>query len=174
MITPEQQQWLDHLSDTDTVQVVPYDTNAPRKFSQIKQRLRESLGDEFEIVHRGASALGISGQGELDVYIPTLPEAFVPTIELVAKKLGRPRSVYPFQRARFVTAVERTKVEVFVINVQSQDWIDGLYFETFLKNHPTYLEDYRLLKEEAAGQSTREYYRRKLEFINDIVRQRGA
>ncbi len=44
-----------------------------------------------------------------------------------------------------------------------------LKFENYLKEHPQALEEYRKLKELGDGLSTREYYRRKIEFINDIL-----
>jgi len=39
----------------------------------------------------------------------------------------------------------------------------------YLKENPEALERYRKLKEEAAGVNTGEYYRRKIEFINEIL-----
>jgi GrpB-like predicted nucleotidyltransferase (UPF0157 family) len=42
-------------------------------------------------------------------------------------------------------------------------------FEEYLKNYPDELERYRVLKEESNGKTMREYYRRKIEFINEIL-----
>jgi hypothetical protein len=39
----------------------------------------------------------------------------------------------------------------------------------FLKTHPEKLEEYRLLKESGNGLSVRQYYRKKLEFINQVT-----
>ena len=32
MLTSEQQKWVDHLSDTDTISIVPFDQTAEEKF----------------------------------------------------------------------------------------------------------------------------------------------
>jgi len=64
---------------------------------------------------------------------------------------------------------EGIKIEVFVINDKGSGWLDGCKFERYLREHPEALEAYRLLKEKAAGLSTRGYYTRKIAFINHIL-----
>jgi GrpB-like predicted nucleotidyltransferase (UPF0157 family) len=72
MLTPAQEKWLEHLSDMDSVEICPADSKAREKFLEIKRRIQSELGDEVPIEHRGSTSFGISGQGELDVYIPVL------------------------------------------------------------------------------------------------------
>lgn len=60
-------------------------------------------------------------------------------------------------------------MELFVINKEDKGWTDSCIFEDYLKSHPEALEAYKVLKEEGAGLSTQEYYRRKTEFINEIL-----
>lgn len=169
MITPEQEKWLSHLSTTDAIVILPHDPDAPRKFAQVKNHVESVLGTDVKIVHKGASSLGISGQGELDVYVPVCPEDFNKTFALLEKEFGTPRSHYPLDRACFVLFVENTKVELFVINKNGQGWIDSEIFETYLKTHPASLAEYQKLKEQGNGLSTQEYYRRKTEFINEVL-----
>jgi len=169
MITSEQEKWLSKLDDTDSVKIYPADPKASEKFKKIKEYMQSVLGVDIDIVHRGATSLGISGQGELDVYIPVHEEEFDFLVRSVQKIFGEPGSLYPHERARFVTSVDDTKVEVFVINQKGKSWIDGCKFEEYLKKDSRVLEDYRKLKEKGAGLSTRKYYKRKIEFINDIL-----
>lgn len=159
---------MDHLSDTDLVAVIPYDKAAPFKFKNLEKKIKARLG-EVDVFHRGASSLGISGQGELDVYLPVSEEVFDKYLTLLTALFGEPGTVYPLERARFVTEEEGTKVEVFLISENSEGWLNGIRFEKYLKEHPKYLEEYRIIKEKAAGLSTREYYRKKIEFINEIL-----
>jgi GrpB-like predicted nucleotidyltransferase (UPF0157 family) len=123
----------------------------------------------MKVEHRGATSLGISGQGELDVYIPVSAEKFDSLLIPLAKEFGKAGSIYPRERARFVTYVDETKVEIFVINEKGKSWKDGCAFENYLKTHQKYLKAYEKLKEDARGLSTRTYYRKKIEFINGIL-----
>ena len=113
--------------------------------------------------------MGISGQDEIDVYIPVAPSKFNKLIPSLTQLFGEPRSHYPLERARFVTIENGKHVDVFLINKDSDGWLNGLKFEKYLKSHPKALEAYRKLKESGNGLSTREYYRRKIEFINQIL-----
>jgi GrpB-like predicted nucleotidyltransferase (UPF0157 family) len=169
MITAKQQKWLDHLSDKDTVKIYPYDIKAPYKFDKIKAQIQDKLGKTTEVLHRGASSMGISGQGELDIYIPVSEKEFDEQLGSLTELYGNPGTVYPLERARFVTHIDGTKAEVFLINKSSQGWLDGIKFEGYLRKNPDSLEEYQKLKENNDGQSTREYYRHKIEFINEIL-----
>jgi GrpB-like predicted nucleotidyltransferase (UPF0157 family) len=169
MLSPEQEIWINHLSDSDRINIFPFDNTAEEKFQVVKEIIREALGKSIPVVHRGASSLGISGQDEIDVYIPVPPDAFNSLIDPLTELFGKPGSHYPMERTKFVTFVEDKEITVFLINEESGSWIDGVRFETYLHTHPDALDQYRLLKEDGEGLSVREYYRRKTEFINEIL-----
>jgi GrpB-like predicted nucleotidyltransferase (UPF0157 family) len=169
MLSPEQQKWIDHLQDDNKTKITPYDPDSEQKFEEVKKKILSHLGEGIEVVHRGATSLKISGQGELDIYIPVAAEQFDTLLNPLEKLFGKPGSVYPLDRARFVTYMGETKAEVFLINEKSKSWINGVIFENYLRTHPLALDAYRKLKEDGSGLSTREYYRQKIEFINDIL-----
>lgn len=169
MLTPAQQKWVDHLSDTDKVEIFPFDSMCNEKFEQIKSQIESAIGTEFEILHRGASSLGISGQKEIDVYIPIRPEQIEELTPKMERVFGKPKSVYPLERTKFIARIDGTRIEIMLTNQDHQSWIDGERFMSYLRANPEELERYRKLKEEGAGVSIREYYRRKIEFINDIL-----
>jgi GrpB-like predicted nucleotidyltransferase (UPF0157 family) len=169
MITPEQEKWLLHLSDTDVVKIYPADPKANEKFEKIKQQIQSVLGKNINVLHKGATSLGISGQGELDIYIPVSAKDFDSMVNSVANIFDKPKSFYPLERARFITFIDNTKAEIFVINENGKDWVNSCKFENFLQKNPETLEAYKILKEKGQGLSTRTYYLRKIEFINDIL-----
>jgi GrpB-like predicted nucleotidyltransferase (UPF0157 family) len=68
-----------------------------------------------------------------------------------------------------VTSVDGKHIDVFLMKEESSSWQDGTKFEKYLLAHPEALEAYRVLKEEGNGLTTREYYRRKVEYINEIL-----
>jgi GrpB-like predicted nucleotidyltransferase (UPF0157 family) len=60
-------------------------------------------------------------------------------------------------------------VEIFLVNQYATFCKDSLVFWDYIKSHPETLEEYRKIKEAAEGTSTREYYTRKVEFINKVL-----
>jgi GrpB-like predicted nucleotidyltransferase (UPF0157 family) len=169
MLTTEQEKWVAHLNDNDQIVVKPYDPSTTTKFEIIRNRIQTALGNEMRVLHRGASSLGISGQDEIDIYIPIQPNRFNTLIEPLTELFGAPHSHYPLERARFEIEEEGKHITVFLINELSKGWLDGVKFEDYLRQHSEALDEYRKLKEEGHGLSTREYYRRKIEFINGIL-----
>lgn len=171
MLTAKQEKWIAHLSDSDKIIIIPFDSDAERKFQEVKLKIQRSLGGDIKVEHRGATSLGISGQDEIDVYVPVSPEDFDSLIEPLTKLFGEPRSLYPVERARLVTEEDGKHIDIFLINEESGGWKNGIKFEEYLISNPETLENYKTLKEKGSGLSVREYYRRKIEFINDILRR---
>jgi len=169
MLTEKQLNWIKHLSDDDKIVIKPCDPKAIKKFNIVKKKIQKFLGKKIPIVHRGASNLGISGQDEIDIYIPVSKNKFNKTLNQLKKFFGLPASLYALERARFVTSQGSKYTTVSLMNNSHSGWINGEKFEKYLRSHPTSLEAYRLLKEKGNGLSVREYYRRKLEFINEIL-----
>jgi GrpB-like predicted nucleotidyltransferase (UPF0157 family)/GNAT superfamily N-acetyltransferase len=168
MLTPEQEKWIARLSDETKIKIVPFDPTAGDKFEAVKRKIQSELGKILPVVHRGATSLGISGQDEIDIYIPVSIEDFYSLQTPLEKIFGKPGSIHQ-DRIRFVTSVEGKHIDVFLMKGESASWRDGVKFEKYLLSHPESLESYRILKEEGNGLSTREYYRRKVAFINDII-----
>lgn len=169
MLTLAQEKWIAHLSDETKIKIVPFDPSSVEKFEKIKAKIWSVFGNKINVYHCGATNLGISGQDEIDVYIPVPKQSFNSLITPLADLFGPPASHYPLERARFKTFIDEKHIDVFLINETSSGWINGVKFEKYLRSHPKALESYRVLKEKGNGLSTREYYRRKIEFINDIL-----
>lgn len=169
MLTKEQEDWINHLSDTGSVKIAPFDPESSRKFEVIKKEVQSILGTDREVLHMGASGLGISGQPEIDVYIPVAADDFDKTTLKLQEIFGKPYSIYPMERVKFMRSVEGTKIELMIVNESRKSWIDNKIFFSYLKNNSNALERYRKLKEEGAGLSNRSYYRKKIEFINEIL-----
>lgn len=168
MITKDQQKWLDHLRTDDEIVIKPFDPESPKIFEEIKDRVVDALG-EVRVEHRGASALGISGQDEIDIYVPVAPNDFDGTVTKMSSAFGEPRSNYPLVRARFHLEGYEKNIDVFVINEEDAGWVDSEIFTNWLLTHKEALEEYKKMKERGAGLSTKEYYTRKIEFINGVL-----
>lgn len=169
MLTIEQEKWVNHLSDENKIKIIPFDISAEEKFQKIKRKIIDCFGKDIDVRHCGATSFGISGQDEIDVYLPVLPEEFDSFVAQMEKIFGKPRSLYPLERVRFMTNVDEKHVDIFVINKEHESWKNSVKFEKYLRNNAEALEKYRKLKEDGGGLSVREYYRRKIEFINQIL-----
>lgn len=169
MLTKDQEKWIKSLaSKTDKIKIVPYNPKTKEVFEKIKKEIQTVLG-KAEVFHRGATSLGISGQGEIDCYVPISENLFDEYLKKMIKHFGPAGSIYHLRRARFVKYIDEIKIEIFIINEKSFDWTNCLKFENYLKNRAKALEAYKKLKEDCEGLSVSEYYRRKTEFINDIL-----
>lgn len=171
MITSDQQKWIDHLSDKDKIVIKPYDPSCNKKFEKVKCKIQSIFGNRTEIKHCGATSLKISGQDEIDVYIPVIKKDFNSYIPKLTKLFGELKSYYPLRRARFVTEIDKKHIDVFLINSEANDWINLVNFENYLRNNPKSLEEYKKLKEDGDGLNVRQYYTRKIEFINEILKK---
>ncbi|TSC60318.1 MAG: Uncharacterized protein LiPW15_196 [Parcubacteria group bacterium LiPW_15] len=169
MLTEAQEKWVNHLSDEDKIKIVPFDPRSQEEFEQVKLLIQSKFGSSVKVEHRGASSLGISGQNEIDIYVPVPADSFEDFIAKLTQLFGEPRSHYSLERARFVVSGVGKRIDVHLMNEEHLGWLNCERFETYLRAHPEALEEYRLLKESGDGSSTREYYRRKIEFINEIL-----
>ena len=169
MLTPEQEKWISHLSKVDKIKIIPFDPACLEKFEKLKEKIIKALGFEIRIEHHGATNLRISGQDEIDVYVPVSPDKFNEYVLLMRGLFGEARSCYPLERARFVTEEDGKHIDIFVINKEHKGWNDCIKFEKCLLSNSKALDRYRVLKESASGQNIQEYYRRKIEFINEIL-----
>lgn len=169
MLTQDQEKWIKSLGcKTNKIKIVPYDSKTKEVFKKIKKEIQIILG-KAEVFHCGSTNMGISGQGEIDCYIPVSEIKFDYFVEKMIENFGPAGSIYPLRRARFVKYIDGIKIEMFIINKKHYDWINCLKFENYLKNHSESLIAYEKLKKDCEGLSVSEYYRRKTEFTNNIL-----
>ena len=166
MLADDQKRWLDTLPGTDTIEIVPYTPQAKEVFQQQQAEIQSILGADAVELHKGATAWGISGQGDVDIYVPVSISQFDSELDKLRGALGEPASVYPHTRVRWNRTVAGMKVEIQLVNQDAEFYRNNVAFWDYLETHPTALAEYERVKAEAAGTSTREYYTRKVLFIN--------
>lgn len=169
MLSQQQKNWLNKLSDTNKVKIVPYDPKVKDVFKEQKKEIQTILGEDATVLHEGASAWGISGKGDVDIYIPVPVDKFDYSFEKLKEALGEPGSYYHHERVRWNRESQNLEIEIFLVNQDAAFWKNSLIFWGYLKSHSETLEEYTKIKEAAEGTSTREYYTRKTLFINKIL-----
>lgn len=142
MLTDKQKKWLEHLSNSNSTKIIPFNPQVRNDFYKLKKELQEILGKDVDITLKGSSSLGISGKGELDVYIPVPTGKFDNTLQKLINVYGEPGSHYPLERARFNRWVNNSEAEVFLINSDNESWAQLNIFENWLKSHPKDLKQY--------------------------------
>jgi GrpB-like predicted nucleotidyltransferase (UPF0157 family) len=165
---PMSDDWFMKFSNTKKVKIVQYDPKIKDIFEEFKQILIQQLG-KIEIKHMGASALSISGQGEIDLYIPTTPTKFNSLVKEITKLYGKPGSL-DNDWARFNYTYKNTEIEIMVMHKNCSDYIDNTMFFNYLKTHPIDAKKYEQLKQKYAKVSKREYYKQKGIFIRNILK----
>ncbi len=168
MLTDSDKKWLDHLSDTDKIKIIPFDPTSEEKFQVIKNKLKQAL-PEFDLLHKGASSFGISGQDEIDTYLPVPENLFNDYVEKLSKILGPYKSFYANDRVHFINDELGKRIDIYLMNEDGPSWKKNTAIDSYLRSHPEALEEYRILKEMGNGLSVREYYTRKTDFFNQIL-----
>lgn len=168
MLTKEQKKWIEHLSNTKKIKIIPYNPKIKVVFDRIKKEIQQVLG-RIIMAHRGSTSLKISGQGEIDLYIPVTDKNFNDYLKKLVGHFGEAGTIYPMERARFVKYIDGVKIEIFLINNKSEGWKNGLKFESYLKKHSDVLSEYEKLKKKCDGLSVRKYYKEKIGFINKVL-----
>jgi len=170
MLTERQKKWINNLSDEDKIEILPFDETSIEKFNEIKDNIGNSLGKEIKVEHHGSTSLGIAGQNEIDIFIPLPPNEFYlkTLVAELSELFGSPKSVHK-TRIRFQIFKDSKKIDIFLIDENSKGWLDGLKFEEYLKTHNDALKEYEDLKYACIGLSIREFYKKKLEYINKIL-----
>ncbi|MBI2335080.1 GrpB family protein [Candidatus Daviesbacteria bacterium] len=169
MLTKSDIEWLKKLSRSKKVKIVPYNPKVKEVFEKQRKEILDILGQDIEVLHLGATGFGISGQGEIDLVIPVSLDRFGEFIEKFEKIYGDPKSFSPRNRVRFNHKQGDINIEIVIVNRDSEGWKRNVAFENYLKSHPEALGEYRRLKESSNGIGLKEYYRRKMEFINKIL-----
>jgi GrpB-like predicted nucleotidyltransferase (UPF0157 family) len=170
MLTKKQKEWINLLPSDDEVEILPFDKRSQEIFERAKEEIRASLGSEINVEQRGSTSLGIAGQNEIDIYIPLSPSIFYAKtlVPKLTKLYGGPKSVHE-TRIRFQFIEDGKKIDIFLIDKESTEWINGVKFENYLKIHKEALDEYEKLKYACDGLSMRKFYEKKVEFINDIL-----
>lgn len=170
MLTKQQKEWINLLPDDDTVEILPFDETSQGKFEKVKEAIKANLGNETRVEQRGSTSLGIAGQNEIDIYVPVPANIFYTKflVSELTKMYGPPKSIHK-TRIRFQFIDDGKKIDIFLIDEESAEWINGVKFENYLKTYKQALEEYERLKHECNGVSTRKFYKKKIAFINDIL-----
>lgn len=122
----------------------------------------------LEVKHMGASALGISGQNDIDIYAFSDPKDFDKYLPGIIEIFGEPLHKHEtFCEWKF--GKDEFDIEFYLTSKDSPTMRKQIrVFET-LKNNPDLLKEYENLKSSMDGKSFKEYQEKKYKFYHKIL-----
>jgi GrpB-like predicted nucleotidyltransferase (UPF0157 family) len=167
MLTSDEKDFLSKIPTEKIVHIYPYDPG----IAKIAEGIIKSINIIYpglEVKHLGASALGISGQNDVDIYAFSDPSNFDKFLPGLVKLFGEPNNrhetfcEWKFKRENF-------DIEFYLTVRNSKTMQKQIkVFET-LKNNKELLKEYENLKSSMNGKSYKEYQEKKYEFYHKIL-----
>lgn len=167
MLTPDEIDYLKKIPVNKIVKISPLNPKTTEIVEEIINRIHEIYPD-LEIKHMGASALGISGQNDIDIYAFSDPIDFDKFLPGLVKLFGEPLHKHEtfcewkLQKDGFYIELYLTAKNPSTMKKQTK------VFE-ILKNNPDLLKEYEKLKESMNRKSFKVYQERKYEFYHRIL-----
>lgn len=165
MLTLNQEKYLFKIPEDKKVRIVPYNPKVKEVVDDIKKKILDE-GINLEVAHMGASALGISGQGDIDLYILCKEEDFHVYIPLLEKIFGS--KVPGISINKWDLSINGFEIEMYLTDPKTPSMKEQIQVFEKLKSDKELLNEYESIKSSADGLSFREYMRRKYEFFNKI------
>jgi GrpB-like predicted nucleotidyltransferase (UPF0157 family) len=158
----------------EPVELVPYDTAWPRRFSGERRRIRAHVTCPVEIEHIGSTAVpGLASKPVIDILIGVDPADVDPVARQIAaagyEDLGE--AGVPGRRHLRRRAVQAYNVHI--VELGGQLWRDNLAVREFLRAHPAEAARYADAKRHAIASAPTllAYSDRKSAFVRDLVRR---
>jgi len=165
MLTQNEKNYLVKINPNKRVSVKRFDPKAKEIGELIISKLKEKFST-LKILFMGATALGIVGQNDIDIYVLANPKDFAIYSPILKELFGKPGHIhktfiewsftkndYPVEL--YLTKPPKKQIKVFEI----------------LKSNTKLLKEYESLKLKFDGKSFRDYQKAKYEFYHKILRQ---
>lgn len=157
--------YFDKFNETPVL-IKPFDPRSNAITADYLAGLRGLFeGLNIELTHRGSTAFGIAGKGDVEVGVYPSGGAWGEVLERLEKFCGQAENVEK-NYVRFNDAIGDYEIEIIVIRGYEAK-VDRRLTE-YLIDHPELLKDYKNLKRKYAY-SKREYQRAKDRFLRSVV-----
>lgn len=166
MLTKAQQEYLLTIPEDKVVKIHPFDPKIPNIAKDIIDQVH-SVKPDLEVLFMGASGLGISGQGDLDLYMLSSKKDFEKYLLDLTNVLGEPAIKGTSIKWQFEK--DGHEIEIYLTDPTSPSMQKQVKVFEMLKNNPDLLKEYKELKESSDGLLFREYMKRKYEFYNRLL-----
>lgn len=166
MLTLDEERYLQGLPPEESNRIIhiqPYNPAIEGIAKAIMQKLRQRLPADTDIRFMGASALGISGQNDIDIYV-LVPDSehsvYLAKLETILGKQVNHKWSWDEQGY---------EVSVYLADPASPSQKRQLDMHAALQNSPELLHEYEQLKSAMNGKTYIEYQTAKYEFYNKVL-----
>lgn len=166
MLSPGEEDFLSKIPGDKIVTVKPYDEKIAWVAEEIIGKIKRAL-PELEVRFMGASALGISGQGDIDIYIFSSPEDFDKHLSELEEIFGP--KVPSISIIKWAFLKEGHEVEIYLTDPTSEAMKKQIKIFEILQKDVALRDGYERLKESMSGKPFGEYQRKKYEFYHRIL-----
>jgi GrpB-like predicted nucleotidyltransferase (UPF0157 family) len=165
MLQPDEQQYLDNLPENQSqkiVKIYPYNSEIATIADSVIKKLHDKLPDT-NIAFIGASALQISGQNDIDIYILEPQSKHENDLVLLNSLLGQQENNH------WSWSEHGYEVSVYLADPNTPTLKKQIDVFNKLKNNPELLKEYEKLKLDMDGKTYKEYQTAKYQFYNKIL-----
>ena len=167
MLTKDEESYLNKIPEDKIVNINPFDNRIIKTADEITASIIK-IYPNLEIKHMGASALEISGQNDIDIYVFSDPIDFDKYLLGLTKLFGKPLHVHEkFIEWQFTK--NGFDIEFYLTSKDSETMKKQIEVFKILRNDKNLLKGYEELKEGMNGKSFKEYQRKKYEFYHKIL-----
>lgn len=167
MFTNDELDFLSKIPAYKIVSICPFDPMVTKIAEDIIQPI-VSIYPDLEVEHMGASALGISGQNDIDIYAFSDPKDFDKFLPGLINLFGEPLHKHEtFCEWKFNKG--GYDIEFYLTARNSETMQKQIKIFETLKNNLDLLKEYENLKSSMNGKSFREYQEKKYEFYHKIL-----
>lgn len=167
MLSEDEKNYLKKIPPGKRVHISPFDPKTAEAAKEIILSIKK-IYPNLEIVHMGASKLGISGQNDLDIYAFSQPSDFKKYLPGIIKTIGNPihkhKTFIEWGFSKNGFQVQFYLTEKGSPTMQKQIKI----FEIF-KHNKLLLAEYERLKESLDGKPFRQYQEKKYGFYHLLL-----
>jgi GrpB-like predicted nucleotidyltransferase (UPF0157 family) len=149
------------------VVIKPFSSQLTDLADEIINKLKNKF-PELTVRHMGASGLGISGQGDLDIYALANQSEFAIYLPGLTEIFGKPIGESPGSIA-WKPDRGGTDIEFYLTDPDSPTMRKQIRVFEILRQNPPLLAKYEKLKSGLNGATYKEYQRAKYEFYHRIM-----
>lgn len=167
MLTNDEEDYLSKIPANKKAHVFPFDLKTAIVAKKIIKSIK-NIYPNLEVKHMGASALGISGQNDVDIYAFSDPvhfEKFLPgLIRLFGEPLHRHETFIQWSLKK-----DNIDVEFYLTAQDSKTMQKQIRVFEILKSDGKLLREYEKIKESMNEKSFKEYQKKKYEFYHKLL-----
>ena len=166
MLTENQNKYLAKLSSeraSKAIIIKPYDSILADIAEKVIIKIKREIPD-IDVRFMGASALKISGQNDIDIYIMCKND------ELKEIYLSKLKLIFGEQiKNKWHWYENEIEISVYLSNPENQNMKEQLEIFDILNTSPELLKEYELLKSSLNGKPYNEYQTAKYKFYNRVL-----